>query len=268
MGISLFPTRGTVSNPTTLFIYNISRCVSRSTLHTSALTESSPPNPREQASAGPGLPQHGNPLPTRVSARQPPTPQTALQAIRPSQTNTTGGKLVRRYNTPSSTKVLPKRSAGQTHQTSARPKSPIPTTRRKPTKTAKRTPPPPLPTIDWKAAPHETAGMKHSITGHIQKYTHTQWTRSNPNKNRGLKANGQTGRPKYYEALNSRPTHSRQHIYKLVVARLRPGRFTNSNKKTIYRPIRCRNIQTQIKSRIIGTEQTGNIKTKIHPDSQ
>ena len=29
MGIGLFPTRGTVSNPTTPFIYNISRCASR-----------------------------------------------------------------------------------------------------------------------------------------------------------------------------------------------------------------------------------------------
>ena len=59
MGISLFPTRGTVSNPTTPFSYNISRCVSRSTLYTSGLTESSTPNPREQASSGPGLPQRG-----------------------------------------------------------------------------------------------------------------------------------------------------------------------------------------------------------------
>ena len=59
MGIGVFPTRGTVFYPTTPFIYHISRCVSRLTLYTSALTESSTPNPRYQASVGPGLPQRG-----------------------------------------------------------------------------------------------------------------------------------------------------------------------------------------------------------------
>ena len=86
MGISLFPTRGTVSNPTTLFIYNISRCVSRSTLHTYALPESSSLNPREQASAGPGLPQRGKYLlATHVSAPTTPyiTYSTASDPLQP-----------------------------------------------------------------------------------------------------------------------------------------------------------------------------------------
>ena len=52
--------------------------------------------------------------------------QTTLQATWPGQTNITGGKLVRHYNTPSSTKVLPEEAPDKTHQTTARPEPPIP----------------------------------------------------------------------------------------------------------------------------------------------
>ena len=74
MGMNLFKL-GVVSNPTTPFIYNMSRCVSRSTLYTSGLTECSIHNPQEQASAGTNNPaknllrhrQHGK---RPASARQ------------------------------------------------------------------------------------------------------------------------------------------------------------------------------------------------------
>ena len=58
-------------------------------------------------------PKHGKPS---INQRVPQailSSQTTLRATWPGQTNTTGGKQVRRYNTPSSTKVLPERSAGQ-----------------------------------------------------------------------------------------------------------------------------------------------------------
>ena len=106
--VHIYPLQGSIQ-------HNISdsRCVSTiMTLHLLSM-KATLQTARAQGQPRLYYPKRGKPPSNQRAPQATLSSQTTLQATRSGQTNTTGGKLVRRYNTPSSTKVLPKRSAGQ-----------------------------------------------------------------------------------------------------------------------------------------------------------